>query len=170
MEPNDWMCSACSHTNFRKRDTCRSCGTPKNRKLGDRICPNCDDLNFASRTSCRKCNTQLPPNNQPVKPLELNKLRIGDWICPKNDCKELNFASRNKCRKCNSDKITQPIQPTQSNDDNICIICMSDNKTHVITKCGHLCYCGVCGFNINKCPICRVTYNPDTDLLKIFNT
>lgn len=54
------------------------------------------------------------------------------------------------------------------NDNNKCIIYFENDKTHTITKCGHLCFCGICGFNLDKCSICRSIFNPDTDIIKIF--
>jgi hypothetical protein len=50
---------------------------------------------------------------------------------------------------------------THSNslDPGICVICMSNPKSHVFVPCGHFCSCGSCAadsMNINgSCPICR---------------
>ncbi|KAF7806364.1 zinc finger Ran-binding domain-containing protein 2-like isoform X1 [Senna tora] len=71
----DWMCGACQHVNFKRRDTCQRCGYPKfgghdpssygsiNRNTdalaGDWFCTvmNCGAHNYASRSSCFKCGT-----------------------------------------------------------------------------------------------------------------
>jgi hypothetical protein len=159
MEPGDWKCH-CGETNFKKRDKCRKCNLPK-RKPGDWNCL-CGEMNFASRNVCRKCNTnkgaiQLSPQPKII-------MKIGDWMCSNNNCNEHNFATRDLCRKCNAPK------NAKSDPSNLeCVICLSEPKTHAITKCGHLCYCNVCGFGIDKCPICRTPYDPDIDLLKIYN-
>ncbi|EEF37896.1 conserved hypothetical protein [Ricinus communis] len=65
----DWICSACQHQNFRKREACQRCGYPKfhgpdpagwTRVLpGDWYCTamNCGAHNYASRPSCYRCGT-----------------------------------------------------------------------------------------------------------------
>ena len=96
----DWICSACQHSNFKKRDTCHRCGYPKyggpdpstymsNRTevlAGDWYC-NCGAHNYASRSNCFKCSAykndyammgsggygsdcSAPPG-----------WKSGDWIC-----------------------------------------------------------------------------------------
>jgi ribosomal protein L37E len=67
----DWMCNACQHINFKKRDACQNCGYPKiggpdpdtyrynwtEKLAGDWYCSgmNCGAHNYASRTSCYRC-------------------------------------------------------------------------------------------------------------------
>lgn len=67
----DWLCGACQHQNFKKRDACQRCGYPKsggpdaesylyNRAdvlAGDWFCAACGAHNYASRTTCYRCNT-----------------------------------------------------------------------------------------------------------------
>jgi len=141
---------------------------------GEWICTNdsCKEHNFASRMSCRKCHTVKTS-------VEVTSLyRPGDWICTNNLCNKHNFASRTSCHKCNAPRSspnseltttnTQSVKPSDSPED-ICVVCMTKPKTHVLLKCRHLCLCDICGFALNKCPICRESYNPDTDLFKIIN-
>ncbi|XP_015578032.1 zinc finger Ran-binding domain-containing protein 2 [Ricinus communis] len=110
----DWICSACQHQNFRKREACQRCGYPKfhgpdpagwTRVLpGDWYCTamNCGAHNYASRPSCYRCGTSrneygsscgsestFPPG-----------WKSGDWICPRMGCGEHNYASRNECFRC----------------------------------------------------------------------
>lgn len=175
MEQGDWKCS-CGEINFKKRDNCRKCHKPKGRS-GDWNCLLCGELNFASRTSCRKCNNPKQGTTSTTLPNNLNSqpkitMKFGDWICPNNACNEHNFKIRDICRKCNTPKTAQGVTNSNGVDDdisNLCIVCLDQPRTHAIVKCGHLCYCGICGFNINKCPVCREAYNPDKDLLKIYN-
>ena len=159
-EPGDWKCNNCQEINFKRRDNCRKCFVSKYQKIdlkkSDWVCE-CLESNFGSRSACRKCGKAKSGNPSTIT------YEMGDWYCSDNNCKEMNFKSRTSCRKCNKPKTQLP-----PNDNDNCIVCMSDAKSQVIIKCGHLCYCDVCGFNINKCPICRITYNPDTDLLKIY--
>lgn len=77
----DWMCGACQHINFKKREACQRCGFSKyggqveasaygynsntNRTevlAGDWYCQamNCGAHNYASRTSCFRCGAQKP--------------------------------------------------------------------------------------------------------------
>ncbi|TMW97829.1 hypothetical protein EJD97_004932 [Solanum chilense] len=55
----DWMCVACQHVNFKKRDGCqRYVWTKHNRMLKfDRI--GCGMHNYASRAECYKCKTPM---------------------------------------------------------------------------------------------------------------
>jgi|KBSMisStandDraft_5_1062788.scaffolds.fasta_scaffold466284_1 hypothetical protein len=50
---------------------------------------------------------------------------------------------------------------------NECVVCF-EPSTHAIKKCGHFCVCEGCGLSLYICPVCRVEYDPKTDLLKIF--
>ena len=156
-------------------------------RVGDWICPNknCNEHNFNVRYHCRKCGT---PNTQSA----YNIFTGGDWVCL--NCNGYNFKIRDHCRKCGTSKNginpnpnsnpnpnpnsnpnlnlnPTPNLNTDTTDDNVCIICFDNPKMYAITKCGHFCYCMQCGFNksITNCPICRVKYNPNTDLLKIID-
>ncbi len=149
MESGDWKC-LCGEINFKRRTSCRKCGKLKKieMKQGDWVCSNrsCGELNFANRSNCRNCNKEKELHIE-VKP--------GDWICPNNDCKEHNFKFRDICRLCNTPKNSlqgEKEDVVNSNEEDACVICLDQQKTHAIIKCGHLCYCGICGFNINKCP------------------
>lgn len=168
MKSGDWTCPQCNEHNFASRDKCFKCGCFRSKafkkdnttanfvKQGDWTCI-CGELNFASRVSCRKCG-KSKINVQPARP--------GDWNC---NCGELNFASRTSCRKCNTPKNGSGSTNSTVTDNELCVICMDRKKDTVITVCGHLGYCQVCALSMDKCPICRQAYNPDTQLLKIYN-
>ena len=186
---NDWICGACGGNNFKNRNNCWTCKKPKLsfssnsnnesnnsiKKYGDWDCA-CGELNFASRIKCRNCDIEKPHDHNNI---QLNtyqpkiSIKFGDWLCPNTACNEHNFKSRDICRKCNTPKgeiLTNNLNKQTENEPvSKCVICLENPKTHAIVKCGHFCYCGVCGFAITKCPICRVIYNPDTDLLKLFD-
>ena len=166
MNSGDWTCAACNEVNFRKRDQCRKCHKGKYvKKEGDWEC-SCGEINFVSRINCRKCNKENPNKDNAKQHHCTVPIKIGDWVCANNNCNEHNFSYRDICRKCNKPKTTTL---NDKFEDKTCVICMTDSQTHAIIKCGHLCYCGVCGFVLDKCPVCRINYNPDTDLLKIFD-
>ncbi len=172
MERGDWKCG-CGEVNFKKRTDCRKCKTIKP-KTNDWNCQ-CGELNFASRFNCRKCDSERfgPINKIAIIQNPIVVMKPGDWVCSNDLCKEHNFKIRDICRKCNNPKIPEPKPKENNNDDesedNTCIICLDKPRAYAIIKCGHLCYCDTCGKNINKCPICREVYNPNSDLLKIFN-
>jgi hypothetical protein len=195
----DWQCKSCNEINFKKRTMCRECGKDRkswSNPINDKICGKCNKSNFASRTLCRFCDSVLPVTDTKTDTkIDTNtdtkiKYRQDDWICPKESCKEHNFKIRYVCRKCftpkpstnvsvssNSTSSTDLDNTLVSNPDNasseagseLCSICFDRQKTHAIKKCGHLCFCEVCCYALNKCPICRESYNSDTDLLRIFS-
>ncbi len=47
-----------------------------------------------------------------------------------------------------------------SEDEKLCVICISEEKNTVVMPCGHLCVCKACAIEIAKsrgpdCPVCR---------------
>jgi len=44
-------------------------------------------------------------------------------------------------------------------DNNLCVVCLIDEKTSIMIPCGHKCICKICGDKIrvtsNKCPMCN---------------
>ncbi|KAL9399333.1 hypothetical protein Peur_008294 [Populus x canadensis] len=120
----DWMCSACQHQNFKKREMCQRCGYPKyggpdpatyicnatKVLAGDWYCSamNCQAHNYASRSSCYNCgalrndhaaggygsNTYGSDGSDPPG------WKTGDWICTRLGCGVHNYASRMECFKC----------------------------------------------------------------------
>ncbi|KAL3535831.1 hypothetical protein ACH5RR_004292 [Cinchona calisaya] len=106
----DWVCAACQHSNFKRRDACQKCGCPKyaspadisayriNRTEvlpGDWYCTgmNCGAHNYASRTSCYRCGAlkgadycqygvgMVAPGGYLYDPSALPGWKTGDWIC-----------------------------------------------------------------------------------------
>lgn len=53
--------------------------------------------------------------------------------------------------------------PAKQADQDDCVICMSEPKTHAMIPCGHRCICEDCATTVSKshrmapCPICRAT-------------
>ena len=54
--------------------------------------------------------------------------------------------------------VVKPTKPTIKDED-ACVICLENEKTHAFTQCGHMCVCETCGLKIMRttrsCPICR---------------
>ncbi|KAI8022673.1 Zinc finger Ran-binding domain-containing protein 2 [Camellia lanceoleosa] len=125
----DWMCGSCQHMNFKKRDSCQRCSTPKfgggadmssygiNRTevlAGDWYCNamNCGAHNYASRTSCYRCGTtkqdycgygggtMAAAGGYLYDGSGLPGWKSGDWICTSPICGWHNYASRMECFKC----------------------------------------------------------------------
>ncbi|KAL9267716.1 Zinc finger Ran-binding domain-containing protein [Drosera capensis] len=124
----DWMCGACQHVNFKKRETCQKCGFPKfgtqadvsaylfNRTevlAGDWYCQsmNCGAHNYASRTSCYRCGAMKSDYVSGYAASMVGSggygsenqppgWKTGDWICTRVGCGMHNYASRTECYKC----------------------------------------------------------------------
>ncbi|CAF3770517.1 unnamed protein product [Rotaria socialis] len=175
-ESGDWPCQQCHEINFKSRNVCRRCSTPRNQpaqvnstaagiapqstsKPGDWICQSCSILNFAARTACYKCGLQkqvstVSHSSPPVvsKP--------GDWKCK---CSEINFGSRTVCRSCGTAKPSADNTKTS----NECVICMEKPIDSVVTTCGHSAMCLECGAQVTSCPICRNIFNQQ-QIIKLF--
>ncbi|XP_038701135.1 zinc finger Ran-binding domain-containing protein 2-like [Tripterygium wilfordii] len=122
----DWMCAACQHQNFKKREACQRCGYPKyggpdvstylyNRTevlAGDWYCTamNCGAHNYASRLNCHRCGAMKTGYDCGYGGNMMNTggygsdgsvppgWKSGDWLC--NRCGVHNYASRAECFKC----------------------------------------------------------------------
>ncbi|CAA2998675.1 zinc finger Ran-binding domain-containing 2-like isoform X1 [Olea europaea subsp. europaea] len=131
MSSGDWMCAACQHLNFKKRESCQRCSCPKyaseadvsaygtNRTevlAGDWYCGtlNCGSHNYASRTSCYRCGASrdycgygagmVAPAGDAYDASVLPGWKTGDWICSRLGCGVHNYASRMECYKCKTPK------------------------------------------------------------------
>ena len=80
-------------------------------------------------------------------------MKPGDWKCTNPICNFTNFGTRDKCFKCGIDKVKLQI----SEEPTTCCVCMDKPVTFGVFHQGtvHFCLCDVCGFALNKCPICR---------------
>ncbi|KAK9706128.1 hypothetical protein RND81_07G105700 [Saponaria officinalis] len=75
--PGDWLCGACQHVNFKKRESCQKCNFPKfgtQDEIQYYVC-----TNASSRTS---------------------DALAGDWYCRSISCGAHNYASRAICFRC----------------------------------------------------------------------
>ncbi|KAL0427063.1 UNVERIFIED_CONTAM: hypothetical protein Slati_2881100 [Sesamum latifolium] len=72
----DWMCPACQHLNFRKRDSCQRC-------------------------SCPKYATEAEVSSYAIQKTEV---LAGDWYCGAMNCGVHNYASRTTCYRCGASK------------------------------------------------------------------
>ena len=107
----DWMCAACEHINFKKREACQSCGYPKyggpdpstyrysrtETLAGDWFCTamNCGAHNYASRPNCYRCGAFKDHYSSGCGGNMMGSggygsdcssppgWKSGDWICPR---------------------------------------------------------------------------------------
>ncbi|KAL9224005.1 hypothetical protein vseg_000081 [Gypsophila vaccaria] len=77
---SDWMCGACQHMNFKRRDSCHRCGYSR---YGGPLL-----VNNASSAATNNTTTEvaLP----------------GDWYCQAFGCGAHNYASRVSCFRCSA--------------------------------------------------------------------
>ncbi len=40
-----------------------------------------------------------------------------------------------------------------------CVVCLTERKTIVLLPCRHLCVCGACFTQLDKCPVCRSPFH-----------
>uniref|UniRef100_A0A7C9DNN0 RanBP2-type domain-containing protein n=1 Tax=Opuntia streptacantha TaxID=393608 RepID=A0A7C9DNN0_OPUST len=74
----DWMCGACQHMNFKKRDSCQKCNFPKH---GSQV----DIPTYMYNTNANR-----------------TEVLAGDWYCQGINCGAHNYASRTSCFRCGS--------------------------------------------------------------------
>ncbi|KAL2900244.1 Zinc finger protein VAR3 chloroplastic, partial [Bienertia sinuspersici] len=109
----DWMCGACQHINFKKREVCQRCGwskcggqvdgsafantnTNRNEVLaGDWYCQamNCRAHNYTSRMICFRCGAQRPDVGFGSK-ANPPSWKSGEWICTRPRSSKHNYACR----------------------------------------------------------------------------
>uniref|UniRef100_A0A7N0TZI8 RanBP2-type domain-containing protein n=1 Tax=Kalanchoe fedtschenkoi TaxID=63787 RepID=A0A7N0TZI8_KALFE len=77
--PGDWMCGACEHMNFKKRDSCQKCGYSK---FGGPL-----PTDISSAYGCNR-----------------TEVLAGDWYCCAMSCGAHNYASRPSCYRCGAAK------------------------------------------------------------------
>lgn len=74
--PGDWLCGACQHVNFKKRESCQKCSFPK---YGSQA----DIPYYVSNTKVSR-----------------TEVLAGDWYCQSMNCGAHNYASRTSCFRC----------------------------------------------------------------------
>ncbi|KAL9224004.1 hypothetical protein vseg_000080 [Gypsophila vaccaria] len=73
--PGDWLCGACQHVNFKKRESCQKCSFPK---YGTEA-----EMPYYAYTNANR-----------------TEVLAGDWYCQSINCGAHNFASRTNCFRC----------------------------------------------------------------------
>ncbi|KAL8501237.1 hypothetical protein ACS0TY_020694 [Phlomoides rotata] len=115
----DWMCAACQHINFKKRESCQRCSCPKYAAAAAEVCSyaphrteevlagdwycsamNCGSHNYASRTTCYRCGAYAAMSMASPAYDSVPGWKTGDWICNRLGCGMHNYASRTECYKC----------------------------------------------------------------------
>ena len=159
----DWVCSSCGKNNFASRTTCFGCKKPKPR-MGDWTCASCGYVNFVKNTICKKCDHERPQTSTDTQVATITTTapaaapKPGDWKC---SCGETNFGTRIVCRKCGAER-----PPNES--EGLCAVCLQNRADICLKKCGHVVMCRACSKNVNACPICRMPYSQDEDIIKTY--
>jgi type II secretory pathway pseudopilin PulG len=55
---------------------------------------------------------------------------------------------------------------TPTNDENLCVVCLTEKREYAYLPCRHLCVCHHCVHYLEKCPLCR---SPIHSYMKIFS-
>ncbi|ORX85482.1 hypothetical protein BCR32DRAFT_290680 [Anaeromyces robustus] len=63
-------------------------------------------------------------------------------------------------------KITNNTNSSTTNDENVCVICLTEKREYAYLPCRHLCVCRNCVHYLEKCPLCR---SPIHSYMKIFS-
>jgi len=77
----DWMCGACQHMNFKKRELCQKCNFPKHGTHAD-----------------------IPTYMYNTNVNRSTEVLAGDWYCQSIHCGAHNYASRTSCFRCGNVK------------------------------------------------------------------
>lgn len=72
------------------------------REGGDWMCPACQHLNFKKRESCQRCSCPKFASGAEVSSYAVHKTEMlaGDWYCGGMNCGAHNYASRHTCYRC----------------------------------------------------------------------
>ena len=61
------------------------------------------------------------------------------------------------------------VKESENDDEEVCVVCLDNKKTHAFNPCGHMCVCKTCADIIiqsdSNCPMCRISV---TNSLKIY--
>lgn len=52
-------------------------------------------------------------------------------------------------------KETEKNRPTETSPENLCVLCLEEQRRLACIPCGHLATCVPCGHSLRSCPICR---------------
>lgn len=186
----DWECpnDKCREINFKSRDVCRRCFTVKftmqdffdksknlKKTTNTTSTPNqshdpsnsdvSSDSDSKSGDSDIDSSSSSSPDINPVRSRETFRLSP-IHIVPKEKAISSSSSNSSSSSSSNSNSSTSSDPLTER----VCSVCIVEPKMFAIKTCGHFCFCSVCGYGLNKCPICGNKYNPDTDLLKIYDS
>jgi len=88
-----------------------------------------------------------------------------------NSNTNINHSSSNLSTEDNSSSSTSNPKTSNDtaatiNDENLCVICLSEKREYAFLPCRHLCVCHNCVHYLEKCPLCRT---PIHNYMKIFS-
>eukprot|EP00743_Colponemidia_sp_Colp-15_P005864 GILK01006303.1.p1 GENE.GILK01006303.1~~GILK01006303.1.p1 ORF type:complete len:585 (-),score=73.52 GILK01006303.1:131-1786(-) len=107
--------------------------------------PNSD----SNRTNNNQSNEERTPGGSSAGPVPYNPAHIRQLVITETDMLEL-----------------QEVFGLGNEDDNDCVICMTDPKDTVLLPCRHACVCSGCFRHIDKCPVCRTAVKSHIEMKK----
>lgn len=122
-------------------------------------CQRCTYHNAMTNPACEMCShVNTAPVDLPA-PAQVANPAIGHEV----SADDQNAAESEPLLGCD---------PDTEEDDDLCVVCMVNPKTHICVPCGHKCLCGATGeipcheLPNNKCPECR---RDITAIIKVFD-
>eukprot|EP00742_Colponemidia_sp_Colp-10_P005926 GILJ01006337.1.p1 GENE.GILJ01006337.1~~GILJ01006337.1.p1 ORF type:complete len:550 (+),score=64.94 GILJ01006337.1:107-1756(+) len=103
----------------------------------------------SNRTNFNQPNEERTPGGSSAGPVPYNPAHIRQLVITETDMLEL-----------------QEVFGLGNEDDNDCVICMTDPKDTVLLPCRHACVCSGCFRHIDKCPVCRTAVKSHIEMKK----
>jgi hypothetical protein len=104
------------------------------------ICSQCHEFVVGAKKTCVKCNV--------AKPAGVRKLRKPHRWRPQIE----NGGKKQKLECANESKLSFTIR-----QDLECVVCLAQERNSCL-PCGHVSMCVNCVESLDKCPICRASY------------
>lgn len=96
------------------------------------------------KPAAKKSNKIIVPKPEPIiniKPINKTVKELEEI-----EKKEINRKGKEEKKEAKGKK---------EKEDNLCVICLDQSRTHLTLDCGHLYYCGQCVTKLKECSICR---------------
>jgi len=123
-----------------------------------------DKYNNKTRTLERKLELQkvrskslIQDLQQKIKRLEMKKKKAQKRVrIQVKEYKELLDKAEELKETVRSLETKLQNTPKQDEEEDLCVICLDEDRTHAFIPCGHRVVCGDCRGIVDICPVCRV--------------
>jgi len=112
----------------------------------------------------RKSVEQKPADEPSTSASSRQKVKVGiteDFILTKNNLiysSQEIFGWRASATVSQSEAATTSTTTTTDEFDDDCVVCLTEKKDTILLPCRHLCVCRGCLIHIDKCPVCRASF------------